>query len=360
MANALARLPGSVAAITATSARNDADLIASWLNSLGSKHTKRNFAVSAEQFMAALGCTLREATVEDVRQALEQITAGAATSTRRQYFQRVKSLLSYAHRMGYTPFNAGVAIKPPAETRALAKRIVGELDVRDIIRSARRPRDRVMLAVAYAAGLRVSELVALNCGDVIERPDKQRVQLHVVGKGGKERQVLLPETLGPMLRSLTEGRSPSDPVFRSQKGDQRLTDRAVNHLIKVLAAKAGLDPKLSAHWLRHAHASHALDRGAPSLSSPARWATPTSRRPASICTPSPAHRVPTSSTHMSGKPLSSEDDRLWTGTYGRFSAPWGRRGHPALQAARQSEGESRQRATPDELRRKKSVGKYVG
>lgn len=344
MANALARLPGSVAAITATSARNDADLIASWLDLLGSKHTKRNFAVSAERFMAALGCTLREATVEDVRQALEQITAGAATSTRRQYFQRVKSLLSYAHRMGYTPFNAGVAIKPPAETRALAKRIVGELDVRDIIRSARRPRDRVMLAVAYAAGLRVSELVALNCGDVIERPDKQRVQLHVVGKGGKERQVLLPETLGPMLRSLTEGRSPSDPVFRSQKGDQRLTDRAVNHLIKVLAAKAGLDPKLSAHWLRHAHASHALDRGAPL--SRRRHAGPRQRRDDQRLSARQARHIECRQARPTclGSHLAQRTTDYGLVLMGAFRRRGVRRGHPALQAARQSEGESRQRA----------------
>ena len=86
-----------------------------------------------------------------------------------------------------------------------------------------------MLAVAYAAGLRVSELVGLNCGDVIERPNDRRVQLNVLGKGGNERQVLLPETLGPMVLALTAGRYITDPVFRSQKGDRRLTDRAVDH-----------------------------------------------------------------------------------------------------------------------------------
>ena len=263
MANALVPLPGSAVAIAATSARNDADLVASWIASLRSKHSQRNFVITADRFMAALGCTLREATVEDVRRALEQITAGHPASTARQYTQRCKSLLGYAHRLGYMPFNAGVAIKPGPEVRGLAKRIIGELDVRDIIRSAHRPRDRVMLAVAYAAGLRVSELVGLNCGDVIERPNDRRVQLNVLGKGGNERQVLLPETLGPMVLALTAGRYITDPVFRSQKGERRLTDRAVNHLIKRLALQAGLDPKLSAHWLRHAHASHALDRGAP-------------------------------------------------------------------------------------------------
>ena len=91
MANALVPLPGSVVAIAATSARNDADLVASWIASLRSKHSQRNFVITADRFMAALGCTLREATVEDVRRALEEITAGHPASTARQYTQRCKS-----------------------------------------------------------------------------------------------------------------------------------------------------------------------------------------------------------------------------------------------------------------------------
>jgi integrase/recombinase XerD len=122
-----------VAVPSATSARNDAELVESWLSSLGSTHTRRNFETTAARFLAALARPLRQATVEDVRLALETalpVGGSTALSTARQYVLRVKSLLSYAHRLGYTPFNAGVAIKSPKEIRALAKRIVGELDVR--------------------------------------------------------------------------------------------------------------------------------------------------------------------------------------------------------------------------------------
>ena len=51
-------------------------------------------------------------------------------------------------------------------------------------------------------------------------------------------------------------------MFRSQRTGGRLTERGVNHMLKVTAERAGVNPRLSAHWLRHAHASHALDRDA--------------------------------------------------------------------------------------------------
>jgi site-specific recombinase XerD len=171
---------------------------------------------------------------------------------------------------------------------------VRELDIRDLIRSTRNKRDRILLAVTYVAGLRVSEVVALNCADIIERSDG-RLQLHILGKGGKERDILLPASLGPLLRELCEGRAPGDPVFRSRKGDQRLTDRVVNYLVKRLALRAGINPKLSAHWLRHAHASQALDRGAP----------------LSLVTGTLGHaNVATTSVYLHAKPGTSSGDQL--------------------------------------------------
>ena len=75
---------------------------------------------------------------------------------------RVKSLLRYAHRLGYAPLNAGAAIRVRSDARnrgaTLAKRIISEVDVALLVRGARTKRDRVLLEVLYAGGLRVSEL----------------------------------------------------------------------------------------------------------------------------------------------------------------------------------------------------------
>lgn len=250
---------------TATKADSDRALVESWIASLNSAHSRRAAAVTAGRFIASLGCPLRAATIEDVRAALGVIGQGVSPASARQYTLRIKSLLTYAHKLGYAIFNAGAAIRPPKEVRGLAKRIVGELDVRDLVRAGK-GRNYLMVAVLYATGLRVSELTGLNVSDVIRRSD-ERVQLHILGKGGKEREVLLPESLGPPLLAICEGRDPDQPLFvsfsrRRGYAGGRLTTRAIRHVVKKLARRAKLTPKLSPHWLRHAHASHSLDHGA--------------------------------------------------------------------------------------------------
>lgn len=229
------------------------------MDSLTSEHSKRNFRATADRFLLALDGDIRHATIEDVRLALAAITTGAAPSTVRQYTLRVKGLLSYAHKLGYSIFNAGAAIKAPKADRALVKRIVGELDVRDLIRAAGTPRNGLIAVVFYAGGLRISELVALSCGDVITQPNG-RVQLHVVGKGNKAREVLLPPTVGEKVLSFIDGRSAEAPLFATPKGN-RLKVRSVHHVIKKLAKLSRVNPRVSPHWLRHAHASHAIDHG---------------------------------------------------------------------------------------------------
>jgi integrase/recombinase XerD len=88
------------------------------------------------------------------------------------------------------------------------------------------------------------------------------VQLSITGKGGKVRQVLLPEVVGRSLLSLRGDAGANDPVFASRKGGGRLTQPAVHTMIKRAAKAAGINEAVSPHWLRHAHASHTIERGA--------------------------------------------------------------------------------------------------
>ena len=178
---------------------------------------------------------------------------------------RAKSLLTYAHKLGFTPFNAGQAIKVRSDAgnrgATLAKRIFSPAEVALLIRAAPSKRDRVMVEVAYAGGLRVSELVALAWADVLSR-DEGRVQLSITGKGGKVRNVLLPEVVSRSLLSLRGDAGANDPVFKGRQGDGWLTERSVNTMIKRAAKAAGINEAVSPHWLRHAHGSHAIERGA--------------------------------------------------------------------------------------------------
>lgn len=125
-------------------------------------------------------------------------------------------------------------------------------------------RDRAMLEVLYATGLRVSELVGLTLQQVNPRQGVVRV----VGKGSKDRLVPLGEEaevwLGRyMLTSRTAllGVRQSDDVFVTARGSA-MTRQAFWHLIKRYARLAGIRKPLSPHTLRHAFATHLLNHGA--------------------------------------------------------------------------------------------------
>jgi len=181
------------------------------------------------------------------RRAIVAATLGASTATARQYTLRIKSLLSYGHELGYMPFNAGVRIKVPNDAgnrgASLAKRIMAAAEVALLIRAARFKRDRILVEVAYAGGLRVSEIVNLTWADVLPR-DNGLVQLSILGKGEKPRQVLLPDIVSRSLLTLRGDAGANDPVFASRKGG-RLTARAVHGMVKRTAARAGVNAAIS-------------------------------------------------------------------------------------------------------------------
>lgn len=125
-------------------------------------------------------------------------------------------------------------------------------------------RDRTMLEVLYATGLRVSELVTLKTSQV----NLNQGVLRIVGKGDRERLIPLGEEAvrwlqefagGPRMEILLERQI--DYFFPTRRGD-RMTRQAFWHLIKRYAQKAGVEKALSPHTLRHAFATHLLNHGA--------------------------------------------------------------------------------------------------
>ncbi|MDH1264253.1 site-specific tyrosine recombinase XerD [Pseudomonas sp. GD03944] len=125
-------------------------------------------------------------------------------------------------------------------------------------------RDRAMLEVLYACGLRVSELIALT----LEQVNLRQGVLRVFGKGSKERLVPLgEEAIVWIERYMREARpflldgKPSDVMFPSLRGEQ-MTRQTFWHRIKHQAKVAGIAKNLSPHTLRHAFATHLLNHGA--------------------------------------------------------------------------------------------------
>jgi integrase/recombinase XerD len=96
------------------------------------------------------------------------------------------------------------------------------------------------------------------------QPSGDGGQITVLGKGSITRSIQLPDSVWQLVTGLqTKDMAPHDPVFRSRKGTKFLQPVAVLRIVRTAAARAGIKVPVSPHWLRHAHASHALDRGAP-------------------------------------------------------------------------------------------------
>jgi len=125
-----------------------------------------------------------------------------------------------------------------------------------------KPRDHALRRLLYGAGLRVSRACSLNWRDLQSREDGTG-QVTVWGKGAKERTVKVSATTWRALQAVRRPEDgPDDTVFRSRKG-RRLSTVQAWRIIREAARRAGIEAPVSPHWLRHAHASHALDRGAP-------------------------------------------------------------------------------------------------
>ncbi len=125
-------------------------------------------------------------------------------------------------------------------------------------------RDRAMLEVLYACGLRVTELISLT----LEQVSLRQGVLRTFGKGNKERLVPMgEEAMHWIERYLREARGEllsgkaSDVLFPSQRGDQ-MTRQTFWHRIKLHATTAGIGKSISPHTLRHAFATHLLNHGA--------------------------------------------------------------------------------------------------
>lgn len=241
-------------------ADNDAHLVELWLHGR-SRHTQRAYRTDAERFLDAIQKPLHRITLGDLQQYAEQLVAsGLQPSSVYRTMSAIKSLFAFGHRLGYLPFDLARPLRLPALRDGLADRILEETDVVRMIALEGNPRNKAILMTLYVGGFRVAELCSLKWSDLQNRDTAGQVT--VFGKGGKTRTVLVPKSVWNALHSLRKEARDSDPVFRSRKGGH-LDESQVWRIVRKAAKRAGIEKEVSCHWLRHAHASHALDRGAP-------------------------------------------------------------------------------------------------
>lgn len=137
--------------------------------------------------------------------------------------------------------------------------VLSEADVARLFAHASEPRLRTMLMVAYAAGLRISEVCCLRVADI----DSRRGVLHVrQGKGSKDRETVLPPVLLTELRHWWSWARPGmDWLFPAPTRTGHVMPHAVQSATRAAADSAGLSQQVSFHTLRHTFATHLLERG---------------------------------------------------------------------------------------------------
>jgi integrase/recombinase XerD len=209
-------------------------------------------------FIAPRG--LHEATLADLQRysrSLEEL----APSSRKRMLSAVKSLLSFASKTGYLALNVGAALRLPKPRDRRAERILTEAQVIKMIALESDPQKHLLLLLLYVSAARISELVQLRWRDV--QPSGEAGQIALLGKGDKVRVIALTKSAWEALESKRpEGVKPDAPVFSTRNG-KPIDRRWAGRIVKDAAKRAKLPANVSPHWLRHAHASHSLDHGAP-------------------------------------------------------------------------------------------------
>lgn len=239
------------------------------ISNTDSKHTEVNYRYDVTQFLEYLeGEDLLNL---DIKVGFSYISALYETGLAQSSVSRkISSLRSF---MRFMQLNYGASTNPFINIRI--KRTSSKLpnflmfsEVEQLLLSFDQSdlgiRNRVLVELMYACGLRVSEASGLRLRDI----NFEDRSILVLGKGSKERYLFYYESLSGLLEHYIKEVRPkflketkNDFLFLNRSGKQ-LSDRGIQHIFKVAGEKAGLRTHLHPHMLRHSFATHLLDNGA--------------------------------------------------------------------------------------------------
>lgn len=235
------------------------------LRATRSRHTLRSYGSDLAQLAGVLGdgATTENLEPDAFRAYLRRY--GKTPVTRARKLASLRGFVRFVKGLGLLANDPTEALEAPIRRRRLPKSLsqhqaVELLDQADVGKTPRR--DRALLELMYAAGLRASEVVGVD----LDHLDFASGTLRVYGKGSKERLVLFGETCAAAVQAYLDAER-ADPVeggralFTNPHG-KRLSTRTVQNVVRRWALAAGLPPDTTPHTLRHSFATHLLDGGA--------------------------------------------------------------------------------------------------
>lgn len=253
------QLNTTVASIVPTPGGPDynAMLVDQWVRTKRTDNTQEQYRRIANRLLAFVGNKqLDLITLDDLLDYVTSLSEMQPSSIT-IHIMAIKSLYKHASKLRLIPYNLSELLVAPSVEDKLAEKIMDETDVIRMIALETNARNHAMLRFMYATGLRVSEVVSLEWSNIKKRENGGQVAVY--GKGGKTRYVVIGQSVYDELASLGEQ---SGVVFKSRKGAAAMDRRQVTRIVAAAAERAGIPDAVSAHWLRHANASHALENGA--------------------------------------------------------------------------------------------------
>ena len=247
----------SVKAVTRNNSIDEA--IKQWLYGK-SPSTIRNYSRVIKNYMDYLGdIHVVNSTKSDLRDYIELLAGqGSSTNTLNTYGNIIKSFFSFLNMESHAITNITANVKVPKPVSAVRERILSRQEIDAMVTLETNQRNRLILQLLFFCGLRVSELTSLKWQDI--KDNGSTAYVHVTGKGNKQRTLIIPVLLWQQLRAFKGNADNNSPVFPSRKGSNHLTQKAVWDIVSVASNRIGLNA--SPHWLRHTHATLALQNGA--------------------------------------------------------------------------------------------------
>jgi integrase/recombinase XerD len=243
-----------------SSGLTDAKVIELWAQRQRSPLTRSVYLRDIRRLLSATSLKLTETSALDLERFAESLAgSGLAPISQGRTLAAVRSFFRFAQRIGYCANPAG-SLDLPRTDNSLSERIMSEEDVGALIAHEPDERNRVLLTILYMGGLRVSEACGLRWRNLQDRGAAGQILVH--GKGGRTRAIMLPAAVCGQLTGLRGVAGADAPAFASRSG-KPLERSRVLRIVKEASQRAGIAANVTTHWLRHAHASHALDHGAP-------------------------------------------------------------------------------------------------
>jgi site-specific recombinase XerD len=215
--------------------------------------TIRSYRSALRSFLRWFGSDPHKVTREDVREyLLYLVDAGAGSS---HVSINLSAIRTAFDKMCFRQITLGLAT--PRRPKRLPV-VLSVEEVKRVLQAAPRLRDKLLLGLMYATGMRVSEVVRLRFRDL----DHDRRVINVwQGKGRSDRQVMLPKTFAPLLKHMVDASDGDEFLFPGRRAGRHLSPRTAQRVMERATKIAQIKKRATPHSLRHSFAAHTFENG---------------------------------------------------------------------------------------------------